>query len=168
MREGNAEVALRREAEAARDLLIEIQAGDDETLAHDMVEGETGLLEAIDKALDEMVECDVLIGGLDKKLEELKTRKLFVEQRKQRIKGAIEQAMARAELSTARRAAATLSLRKVKPKPIIVNESEIPSEFWKPQDPKLDKAAVTKAAKERSIPGVEMDNGSISLAIRTA
>lgn len=156
---------LSREAAAAAALVAGLADADAETI-HDTVEGETGLLEAIDQALSEMDECEIIIAGCKAKADEISKRLSRVEERKSRLRALIERALVMAEIQSARLPTATLSVRNNSPKAIPVNESLIPSEFWSPQPPKLDTAALNKAAANRHIPGVEMTNGSVSLQIR--
>lgn len=160
------EHAVRREAEAARDLLANIAAGDDDALAQDMIEGETGLLEAIEHAISELRECDITIAGCAAEIETLSARKDRAMRRKATIRAAIEQAMLMTERETLRTATKTLSIARRPGKAVIVNEAEIPTEFWKPQPPKLDQAELTKALADRDVPGAHMSNGSVSLTIR--
>ena len=161
-----AERVLSREAEAARDLVALIGASDDEALAHDMIEGETDLHGAIASALDMLDQTEALAEGIKALMARYADRKAATERRAERIRGGIQQAMAMAGLRTVQLPAATVSLKAVAPKPIIEDESLIPAEFWTPQAPKLDRAALTKAAKAAAIPGVAMSNGGESLQIR--
>lgn len=160
---------LQREAEAARNLLAQINADGDDDLAHDMIEGETSLLEAIDRALDEIDECDVVIVGCKTKEAQMAERRGRAEARQERLRALIEQAMLTCELRTAKRPTATLTVRDVPPKPIYSDEAAIPARFWKQPDPVLDKKAITEAVKNgEEVPGVTMSNGSTSLTIRRA
>lgn len=168
-REKAVEWAVEREAEAARDLLLNLAAdveGDD-ALAQDMIEGETNLLEAIQRAISEMRECDVIEAGCAAEIATLTARKDRASRRKATIRTAIEQAMVttgREKISTPTK---TLSIDRRPGKAVIVNEAEIPAEFWAPQPPKLDKSALNKALAERSVPGAHLSNGSISLTVRS-
>lgn len=155
-------------AEAAADLvaMIREKAGDDEELIADSIEGETGLIEAIEAALDEIDHLEAVEAGCKEKAGQFTERARRAANRRDRIKAAIEQAMVRTDQKTLRLAAATLSLRDVKPAVIIEDEAAIPSQFWKPQPPKLDKKALNEAAKEGEIPGVGMSNGSVTISIR--
>lgn len=156
---------LSREGLAAADLMAELRT-DDAELAHDMIEGETDLLEAIAAALDEIDQCEIIAEGCKAKAEQIDRRRIRAEARAERIRTMIEQAMTLADLTTARLPSATLTVKAVPPKPIISDESLIPAEFWEPQAPKLNRKALNAAAKERAIPGVEKTNGSVSLQIR--
>jgi len=53
------------------------------------------------------------------------------------------------------------------PKTIIADEALIPARFWKPSDPKLDRAAVSAALKAGEIvPGATLGNGGFTLSVR--
>lgn len=158
--------ALRWEADAARDLIAELNS-DDAALVHDMTEGETGLMEAIDAALDEIDGADVVIEGCKAKIAQLKERADAAERRQERVRTLLEQAMLVAGLDTVKRPCATLSVSRRAPKPIYTDESAIPTRFWKQPDPVLDRAAINAAVKDgEAVPGVSLSNGGTSLTIR--
>jgi len=158
---------LNREADAARALLAEIGRDDDE-LMHDTVEGETSLFEAIDAALFEIDDCAITITGCKEREAQLADRRNRAVARQDRLRGLIEQAMVMVGIDTVKRPTATLSIAKVNPKPIITDEAEVPSIYWKQPEPVLDKAKINEDAKTRDIPGVSMTNGGTSLKIRRA
>jgi len=159
------ERAVSHQAQAARDLLASL-GDDDEDLRADMVEGETGFNEAVAAAIAEMDNALALSDGVGLLIERYAARRDRMKRRAERIRACIEQAMVMADLTTMRLPAATLTIKSVPPKPLIEDESAIPAEFWKPGAPKLDRAAVNAAAKDRAIPGVTMTNGGASLQIR--
>ncbi|MEQ3625944.1 MAG: siphovirus Gp157 family protein [Celeribacter sp.] len=160
------EPRLRRHAEAARDLIAEI-GSDDETLTQDMVEGETGLLEAIGAALAEIDECEVMKVGLKEKEAAFAARRKRVEARMERIRGLIEQALVIADMKSLRLPSATLTVSQLPSKPLITDEAAIPVEFWKRPDPVLDRKALKDAFDNGdAIPGVTASNGTTSLKIR--
>ena len=161
-----------RQAEAAKSLLShlrEIGADGDAELVADTIEGETGLVEAIDAALAEIDECEVLIEGLKIKETAFETRRKQIENRAERIRAAIEQAMLATEQYSMKLPSATLSLAKRKPALIILNEADIPADYWIEQErpaPKLDKKALSAALANGDVPGASLDNGSVSLTVR--
>lgn len=163
---------LRKETEAARDLLRTLRdadAADDAELVEDSVEGETGLKEAIAAAINDMDETDALVAGLKAKEQQFAERRRVMEERVKRLRAAIEQAMMACGLETMRLPSATLSMRKTPPALVVESEAEIPSEFFTPQPapaPKLDKDALKAALAEREIPGARMTNGGVSLTVR--
>lgn len=167
------EHALRRQTEAARDLLANLSAegvSDDEELVADVIEGETGIHEAIGAALDEIDEAEILIEGGKVKAAKLQSRIATEERRIERIRAAIERAMVTLDLPTIRLPTATISIAKRKPGLVVGDESAIPSRFWvqpDPPAPRLDKKALLAALNDNeAIPGASLDNGSVSLTVR--
>jgi hypothetical protein len=161
------------QAEAAKALLSQLRdmgAGDDQELIADSIEGQTGFLEALEKAVSEIDECEVLIAGLKAKEEAFETRRKLIEGRAERIRAVIEQAMLSTEQLSLRLTTATLTLSRRKPGLVIVNDADIPARFWVEPErpaPKLDKKALAEAlAANQDIPGAQLDNGSFSLTVR--
>lgn len=163
---------LRRQSEAAKRLLTSLKEtgdGDDQEIVESAIEGETSLLEAIETALGEIDECEALSIGLKAKEDSFCERRKTIEQRADRLRAAIEQAMIVTEQEKFTLPTATIFLSKRKPNLVIDSEAEIPAEFWSiPKvEPKLDKKALKEALEgDQEIPGARLDNGSISLSIR--
>jgi len=159
---------LRREADAAKGLIASIKADyDDADLVHDVAEGETSIMEAIDAALSEIDGCEAIVAGCKVQSDVLLDRARKYDARKDRIRALIEQAMLIADLPTAKRPTATVTVKRTPPKPVISDESLIPARFFKTPAPVLDKTSINAAVKDgEAIPGVTMDNGGISLQIR--
>lgn len=164
---------LRAEAEAAKGLLAHLREqghGDDEELVSDAIEGETSLKEVIASVVDEIDEGEVLIAGLKAKEQAFAERRRAIEERNERRRAAIEQAMIATEQDKLLLPTATVFISKRRPGLIVKNEADIPSEFFIEQErpaPKLDKKALIAALDEgREIPGAELDNGTISLSVR--
>lgn len=168
---GATEYQLRRETDAAKTLAASLAEHDDAELIADSIEGETDLLGAIEAALAEMDECDVMVEGLKAKIDTFTARKRSVDERKKRVKALIEQAMLSTDQLSLRLPTATLTIRKNAPGLIVKDESVIPSRFFVEQErpaPKLDKAALAAALKtDEIIPGVSLDNGSVTLSVRS-
>ncbi|WP_234851305.1 siphovirus Gp157 family protein [Sinorhizobium meliloti] len=164
---------MRRQTEAAKALLVDLRnqgADDDAELVADTIEGETNLMEAIEEAIAELDECDVLVTGLKSKEAEFEARRKAIEKRAERIRALIEQAMLATDQTSLKLPTATLSLTKRAPGLIVNSEADIPSRFFVEQErpaPKLDKKALAAAIKAgEQVPGANLDNGSISLSVR--
>lgn len=157
-------VELNRAVEIKRAL----QEHDDPALILDMIEGETDLAEACVAVLEEIHEDEVLLEGLKVKLAELTTRKGRMEKSIETRRNIILMAMERAQVPTIRSPLGTLSARPTPAQAVITDEAQIPARFWKPQDPKLDRAELSSALRSGEIvPGAALGNGGISLSIRT-
>ena len=162
--------ALRNQGEAARALLLNIRdvVGDDEELIDTAVEGETDLKDVISAAVDRLDELNGHQESLDARIEALKARRNRFEGQAERIKAAIHVAMGQAELRKLELPQATIGVRAVPPKAEIIDESMIPSKFWKPSDPKLDRKAVLDALKAKEdVPGATLSNDSETISIRS-
>lgn len=173
----NAEYALRRQTEAAKGLLATLRAdgaADDAELVADAVEGETGLHEAIEAALAEIDECEVVEVGAKAKAQMYAGRAAAAKSRRERIKAMIEQALMTIDLEGPMRLpGATLSLSKRAPDLVVGDESLIPSRFFVEQErpaPKLDKHALAEELRTlpagETIPGASLNNGSVVLTLR--
>lgn len=159
---------LYRETEAAKILLAQIAdiIGDDEEAKADAVEGETNLVEAIDLAVQQLVDDMAAIKGLNDYIEKLTSRKERLQDRVAHFRTALSSAMEQAGRKKIDHPAVTLSLRAVAPSVTVIDEAEIPSKYFKPQDPKLDKRAIMEALKAKEpVPGCVLSNGGTSLTI---
>jgi len=139
----------------------------DPKLLLDTIEGETNLAEACAFVLEQTHEDEILIEGLDAKIKELQTRKGRMEKSIESRRGIILMAMDKAGLQTIRSPLGTMTARPTPPKATITDEAIIPAKFWKPSDPRLDRAAVAEALKAgEAVPGASLSNGGVQLSIR--
>lgn len=165
---------IHRQTEAAKSLLSNLRdqgVDDDAELVADAIEGETNLVEAIEAALAQIDECDVLVTGLKAKEADFEARRKAIEKRAERIRALIEQAMLATDQLSMKLPTATLSLTKRAAALIVTDEADIPAKYWVEQPrpaPKLDKKALTADLREAkaAIPGATLDNGSFSLTVR--
>lgn len=160
---------LQRQTEAARLLLATYEdiLGDDAEAKADAVEGETGLHEAIRTAAVRLSEIQVMQDGIDALAAKLDARKARLGAQAQFLRTAITVAMSVGEVRKLELDIATLSLRAVAPAAEIVSEADIPSKFWKPSDPKLDKKAILAALKDNQVvPGALLSNGGETVSVR--
>lgn len=162
---------LRQEGDAAKALIANIRdvIGDDEEMALTAVEGETSLIETITQAVHRIHELDAHTEALNIQIKTLSERKSRFENQHDRVKAAVCVAMQHAELRKLELPTATLSIKAVPPKAEIIDEALVPSKFWKPADPKLDRKALLDALKAKeAVPGAALSNGSETLSIRVA
>jgi len=154
------EQKLSSEAEAARSLLLNIRdviGEDDEDIA-DAIEGETNFFEAVAAAYARLAEIEMMTAALADR------RKALGEG--ERIRTALCVAMGTAGVRKIELPEATLSLRAIAASAVVACEADIPSQFWRPQPPKLDKAALLKALKDGSVPGASLSNGGETISVR--
>lgn len=158
-----------REIEAARTLRDALGAdADDAELLHDMVEGETSLFEMIDGVINLIREDQEVLDGIAARKKDLETRKERIEFRQSKRKAKIEQALAIFGERTLQRPEITLTLKRNPARLVINDESEIPSQFYKRGEPKLDKAGLKRCLKEgEAVPGAALEPAPDTLTMRT-
>lgn len=133
----------------------------------DTLEGETNLNETLMAVAEHIQEIEALNVGLKYHIDALQER--FSRQKKatETLRNVILSAMDRAEIKTIRGPLFTLTVRDTKPVAIVDDEVLVPAGFFVPQDPKLDKKALSEALNEGvEIPGAHLTNGGISLTVR--
>jgi hypothetical protein len=166
----NIDYALHRATQAAdvlKEQLREI-AGDDEEVIADTIEGEIDLEGLIRMAAEQNASDGALAGGITDLIDKLVARRDRIKKRVDMRRVAILAAMQAGEIRKVETPAGTISRKAVPPAVLILEEASIPSEFWKPSDPKLDRKAVADALKEgREVPGAQMSNGNETIQIRT-
>ena len=117
---------------------------------------------------EEAVERELQAEAIAARIKELQDRKARVEHTAETLRSLVLQCMVTRNETTIPSPAITLSVSTLKPSVIVTDESAIPSRFFKPQDPKLDKAALKDAVLNDGevIEGVARDNGKVTLTIR--
>jgi chromosome segregation ATPase len=167
-RKADLRTEIRNEAEAAASLLANIRdvIGDDEEAEQDAIEGETNLKELVGEAVDRINTLKGFGEAIDQQITKLEIRRERFKNQAELLKTAISSAMSTAEVDRLELPNATLSIKAVAPKAIITDEAAIPSKFWKPSDPRLDKKAVLDALKaNEAVPGATLSNGSTTLQV---
>lgn len=184
------------QAEAVRVLreqLAALGSGDDAEVFDLAVESETTFKEVVEALLDEEATAKAFVAALEEREGELNARRKRLKRRIETIRALIASGMQAAEVHSLRTATATVSLVRVAPKAIVMEEGDIPARFWRPQAPKLNQLALTKALCERdralrevgaipearereaaltrierelpAVPGAALTNGSMTIAI---
>jgi hypothetical protein len=153
---------------AVERLLLEIpELADDEDLRHDMIEGETEVFELLGLVLGEIREGQVLQAAIHDRIEAQRARLARFERREGFHRKLAQRIMEAAGLRKVVLAEATLSIRPGPAAVRIVEESMLPSDFWRvKREPDVAKIKVTLKAGE-DVPGAALSNVSDTLAIIT-
>ena len=159
---------------------------DDPDAALSIAESETDLLEVIDKAVTRVFELEDMSDALKTRAQKIAARKKRLDDQAELLRASIQNAMGAIEQTKLELPQATLSVRPVAPKLAITDEAMIPSVYWKPQDPVLDRVALTAALKAQAaklaeagddkdliaklakdaIPGATLSNGGETISIK--
>ena len=151
-----------------RDRLLEkIPDLDEETLA-DTLEGITDLREILAELVRSALEDEALSEGLSTRLAEMRSRLERLKLRAERKRALALSAMAEAEIKTVIEPDFTASLRRAAPSLDVLAEERIPTAYWKPQPPKLDRQSLLAALKNgEEVDGATLAKPLVQLSVRT-
>lgn len=168
-------VSMYSETQRAKQLadMVRSQLGTDDYLAEviaSTVEGETGLLEAIDKVIVQALELEANAESLKALKADMDSRKARLEERASRLRQSVFQVLSELGMDTEaiRRPAFTLSFSTQKPKPIVQDAALLPADCVEQVvtlKPKLD-AIKSRIEAGEAVAGVAMSNGGRSMSVR--
>ena len=148
-------------------LKIEIPGLDDVTLA-DTLEGITDLREIVGELVRSALVDEALSGGLSTRLAEMRARLQRLGDRAEKKRALALRAMSEADIKTLVQPDFTASLRRGAPTLEVLAEERIPSDYWRPQPPKLDRLGILAALKGGSaIDGAAIAAPELQLSVRT-
>jgi len=140
---------------------------DEETII-DTLEGITDLHEMIAAVIRSALVDEALSTGLRKRLEDMRERLARLEERGTKKRQLALEAMDEVGLSKLQQADFTVSTRPGSPSLVITAESDVPSSYWVPQAPRMDRQALLCELKRGAeIPGVQLNNPKPVLVVRT-
>ncbi len=139
---------------------------DEETL-RDTLEGLSNLPEMIAAVVRSELEDRALARGLKGRISEMGERLARFEERAGMKREMAREAMESADILKIMESDFTVSLRSVQPPLVIVEEKEIPEEFWRPQPAKLDRQKLRLAlGSPKGVPGAVFGNAGRTLSVR--
>jgi len=153
-------------AQVLRDQIADL-AGGDEGFIRDSLEGELDLDSLVGKLVASIAEDEALAAGLKDHCEAMNARLRRFTGRADDKRALLVKTLEIAGRPSIETPAGTVSMRPVPPKVVEADASEIPSEFWTPSPPKLDRKALLEALKAgRIVPGASLSNGGQTVAIK--
>ena len=142
--------------------------GADEDTLRDTLEGLSNLPEMIAAVVRSELEDRALAKGLKGRISEMEERLGRFEARAGKKREMALEAMESADIHKIAEPDFTVSLRSVQPPLVIVEEKEIPEEFWRPQPAKLDRQKLRLAlGSSKGVPGAVFGNPGRTLSVRT-
>ena len=143
------------------------ELADDEQLRADVLEGETGITEIMERLYSVECEAKGFSAGIKERQSDLAARKKRYEHKVEAMRRLMLLVLNRADLPKMEMTEFTVSTRKVPPAVVVDDPASVPFEFgsstWSP-DKKLIKAAL---ADGTDVPGCHMSNGDISITVRS-
>ena len=128
---------------------------DDETV-RDTLEGISDLPDAVAAVIRSSLDDEAYIVGLKSRLDDLQARLARLRDRYEKKRALARWAMVEADLEKVLAADLSVSLRKGGEKLEVIDEGRVPSDYFVPQPPKLDRKALTEVLKRG-----EMVNGAL-------
>jgi Siphovirus Gp157 len=148
-------------------LLMDFPTVDEETVT-DTLEGITDLHEMIAAVIRSALVDEALQAGLRTRLEDMKERLARLEERGAKKRQLALDAMHEVGLAKLQQPDFTASTRPGSPSLVIIAEDAIPSLYWVPQPPKIDRQTLLGELKRGGeIPGVQLSNPKPILVVRT-
>lgn len=142
-------------------------ADDIETL-NDTLEGIADLPDLLVAVMRQADETEMLVTGIDARMDDLKARKDRLKRRAEAIRDAVCDAMQRADLPKIEAPDFTVSTRRTPPAVVVTDEGQIPPAYMKEKVTTAPDKAAIKAALEsgETVPGCALSNGGIGLTVR--
>jgi hypothetical protein len=140
----------------------------DEETVTDTLEGITDLHEMIAAVIRSALVDEALQAGLRTRLEEMRQRLVRLVERSAKKRQLALDAMCDAGLKKLEQPDFTASARAGLPALVVVAEELIPTDYWVPQPPKLDRQSLlAKLKRGGEIAGAQLGNPKPTLAVRT-
>ena len=140
---------------------------DEETLM-DTLEGMTSLTDSLAELLRSSLEDQSLASALRGRIGDMQERCGRFEDRARKKRQLVCTVMEEAELKKLTEPDFTVSLRPSRAPLMIIDESAIPGDYWKPQPAKLDRMGLISAlGAGRDIAGAVLGNPPMTISVRT-
>jgi hypothetical protein len=140
---------------------------DDETLA-DTVEGLTDLNEILAAIVRAALADEALAGGLKGRIAEMEERRERLEERALKRRQIVKDTMVELDLKKLTAPDFSASIRPGMPALLVIDEAAVPSIYWEPREPRLDRQGLLAELKQGAeITGVTLSNPEPVLSVRT-
>ena len=140
---------------------------DEQTLA-DTVEGLTDLHEILTAIIRAALADEALATGLKGRIAEMQDRLDRLQDRAAKRRQIAKDAMIEVDLKKLTAPDFTASIRPGMPALMVIDEAAIPSIFWEPREPRLNRQELVAELKQGGeVTGVTLSNPEPSLSVRT-
>ena len=140
---------------------------DDQTLA-DTVEGLTDLNEILTAIIRAALADQALASGLEGRIAEMQARRDRFQDRATKRRQIAKDVMVELDLKKLAAPDFTASIRPGMPALMVIDEAAVPSIYWEPREPRLDRQGLANDLKQGAeITGVALSNPEPVLSVRT-
>jgi Siphovirus Gp157 len=148
-------------------LRVEDPSLDDQTLA-DTVEGLTDLHEILTAVIRAALADEALATGLKGRIAEMEGRLARLQDRAAKRRQIAKDVMVELDLKKLTAADFTASIRPGMPALMVIDEAAVPSVYWEPREPRLNRQGLVADLKQGTeITGVALANPEPVLSVRT-
>ena len=140
---------------------------DEQTLA-DTVEGLTNLNEILAAIVRAALADEALASGLKGRIAEMEERRERLEERALKRRQIVKDTMVELDLKKLTAPDFSASIRPGMPGLLVIDEAAVPSIYWEPREPRLDRQGLLAELKQGAeITGVTLSNPEPVLSVRT-
>ncbi|MEP5367239.1 siphovirus Gp157 family protein, partial [Parvibaculum sp.] len=130
-----------------RDRIIALEAGIDEETLADTLEGVTDLHEVVAAVVRSALVDEAMAEGVKRHIDILKERSQRLAERARTRREIARDAMVEVDVRKIQAPDFTVSVRPGSPALVVTDEWAIPSSYWRPRDPILDRAGLISDLK---------------------
>ena len=140
----------------------------DEQTLRDTVEGLTDLHEILAAIVRAAMADEALASGLKGRIAEMEERRERLEERALKRRQIVKDTMVELDLKKLTAPDFSASIRPGMPALLVIDEAAVPSIYWEPREPRLDRQGLLTELKQGAeITGVTLSNPEPVLSVRT-
>ena len=109
----------------------------------------------------------LVVTAIKARMHELQERASRLQNRADKKRRIVSATMQNLQIKNVTGPNATISLRAGGRELVIMDEKQIPPEYFVPQPPKLDRRLLKEVLESGPVPGAQLGNGGVSATIRT-
>ncbi len=148
--------------------LLSVEPELDERTLTDTLEGLTDLHEIIAAIVRAALDDEDMVSALKDRLKVLETRMERLAQRAEQRRRIARDTMVECALKKIVAPDFTLSTRPGVPSLTVIDEQQVPSQFWEPRAPRLNRQSLLASLKQgENVPGVALSEPQAVLSVRT-
>ena len=153
---------------AVRERIRALEPELDEQTLSDTVEGLTDLHEILAAIVRAALADEALATGLKSRITEMQERLERLQERAAKRRQVVKDTMVELDLKKLTAADFSVSIRPGMPALLVIDEAAVPSIYWEPREPRLDRQGLLAELKQGAeITGVTLSNPEPVLSVRT-
>jgi len=153
---------------AVRERIRALEPELDEQTLTDTVEGLTNLHEILAAIVRAALTDEALVTGLKGRIAEMQERLERLQERAAKRRQVVKDTMVELDLKKLTAPDFSASIRPGMPALLVIDEAAVPSIYWEPREPRLDRQGLLAELKQGAeITGVTLSNPEPVLSVRT-